>query len=176
MKHPCVFTADIHGIERQYQKLVDFTVARKARSLIIGGDIAPRGRNPEYLMYEQRGFISEKLPGILQMLQKKSPDCRVYLIMGNDDCACNMDVLEVNEELFHVIHGRRLKLTMDFEIVGYSHVPITPFTVKDWEKFDLSEVPSHLRSVYVRRKMLNYRTYGVISARGTLHSYPINLS
>lgn len=160
LEHLVVFSADLYGSEVQYKKLVDLAISGKADSLIIGGDIAPLSMH-KYLVYDQRIFISEELPKLLSPL--KASDCRVYLIMGNDDCACNMDILEKNERLFRVIHGRRLTLTDDFDIVGYSFVPITPFVLKDWEKFDLTEVPKHLKNSYVIRKTLNYRIYGVKS-------------
>lgn len=52
--------------------------------------------------------------------------------MGNDDCACKMEILKRHDKrLLNVIHGGRLELTENFDIVGYSFVPITPFMLKD---------------------------------------------
>lgn len=73
LKHLVVFSADLHGSEVQYRKLVDFAVSERADSLIIGGDIAPLIRH-KYLMYEQRVFISERLPKLLSPL--KTSDCQ----------------------------------------------------------------------------------------------------
>lgn len=164
MGHPVVFSADLHGNELQYRKLVEFARSNKTRSLIIGGDIAPKSRDYEYYIHKQRFFLSEKLPRLLSPLKRKLPNCQIYLMMGNDDCACNLDVLKRHDDsLFHIIHGRRLQLSGDVSIIGYSFVPVTPFPLKDWEKFDLSEVPSHLTTEYSNRKIRNYCLYGLRS-------------
>lgn len=161
MKHLVVYSADLHGNEAQYEKLVDFGKSTSAHSLIIGGDIAPKRGKREHFIRMQRTFLSERLPELLLPFKMELPNSHIYLMMGNDDCACNLDVLErYDSKLFHLIHGRRLNLTEDFDIVGYSFVPITPFMLKDWEKFDLSEVPTALATEYVQRKSWNYRLEG----------------
>jgi Icc-related predicted phosphoesterase len=160
MKNLVTYTADLHGNEQQYRKLVNFAISNSAQSVIIGGDIAPGSASIEHLIWEQRSFLSQPLLRLLSPLKEELPNCQIHLIMGNDDCACNLDVLEKNGLPFHVIHGRRLKLTEDFEIVGYPYVPITPFMLKDWEKYDLSQVPRNLREDYRRRKILNYKLFG----------------
>jgi len=48
-------------------------------------------------------------------------------------------------------------LTEDFDIVGYSFVPITPFGIKDWEKYDFSDPPRNFEAEYLIRKKTNYR-------------------
>ncbi len=89
---------------------------------------------------------------------------RVFLMMGNDDCAANLDVLKKNDPgLFRLIHGKRIKLTEEFDIVGYSFVPITPFGAKDWEKYDFSEAPTNLLEEYEEIKRTNYKLSGVKS-------------
>jgi len=88
-------------------------------------------------------------------------------MMGNDDCAVNMPVLTKHDgRLYNVIHGRRMPLADGFDIVGYSFVPITPFALKDWEKFDLINVPSQLKQAYQRRKASNYRLQGFRTSEG----------
>ena len=170
MKHVVVFSADLHGNELQYRKLVKFAISKSADSLIIGGDLAPLKAHGKRFIYDQRAFLSKRLPRILSPLKRKLPNCQVYLIMGNDDCACNIDVLE-GSDYFHFISGRRLRLTGDFDIVGYSYVPITPFMLKDWEKFHLSEAPEDLALRYVIRKVVNYRLYGYRSSLEGLRKF-----
>jgi hypothetical protein len=62
--------------------------------------------------------------------------------MGNDDWRANHDCLEAHDgELWRVIHGRTL--TVDgCRIAGLSWVPITPFGVKDWERWEDGEMES----------------------------------
>lgn len=174
MKHIVVYTSDVHGNEVQYQKLVNYAIQITADSVIIGGDIAPKGISatvsieelkkkglpPDAFIALQRLFFEERLPHLVRPLKEKN--INLFLMMGNDDCAVNNDVLENGEKngLYHIIHGKRLKLTDDFDIVGYSYVPITPFGIKDWEKFDLSVVPKNLSYEYHRRKATNYRMEG----------------
>ena len=161
MKHLVVYSADLHGNEVQYEKLVGFAKSISAHSLVIGGDIAPKRGDVKSFIYIQRSFLSERLPKLLLPFKREFPDSQIYLMMGNDDCACNLDVLKrYDDELFHLIHGRRLNMTEDFDIVGYSFVPITPFVLKDWDKFDLSEVPSALATEYTKIKSCNYRFHG----------------
>ncbi|MBU1246040.1 MAG: metallophosphoesterase [Nanoarchaeota archaeon] len=163
-KHKILYTSDIHGNEVQYSKLIQYAIKVSADSIIIGGDIAPKGGAIEDYIEYQRNFLEYRLPEMLQPLKKYLPNSNLFLMMGNDDCAANMDVLE-NSKLFKVIHNKRIKLTEDFEIVGYSFVPITPFGIKDWEKYDLSKVPATLKKKYAERKLTNYRLNGIKSIK-----------
>jgi len=161
MKHLVVYSADLHGNDVQYEKLIGFARSVSADSLIIGGDIAPKRGGRGHLIYLQRAYLTERLQDLLLPFKEELPDSKLYLMMGNDDCACNLDIFErYNNKLFHLIHGRRFNLTKDFDIVGYSFVPITPFMLKDWEKFDLSHVPQHLTTEYAKRKSWNYGLEG----------------
>ncbi len=165
IKHTVIYTSDIHGNEIQYQKLVNYALEVSADSLIIGGDIAPKDfRGGKDFIKGQREFLKERLPELLQPFKEKFPRSKIYLMMGNDDAAINQDILELNEpDLFSIIHHKRLPLNKDFDIVGYAYVPITPFSIKDWEKFDLSDVPVELQEHYRGRKRTNYRLDGVKS-------------
>lgn len=160
MHHKVLFTSDIHGNEIQYRKLVDYAIEISADSVIIGGDIAPKNFRDDWVIVGQRAFLEERLPELLRPLKEKRQP-KVFLIMGNDDCAANLDVLEEKDSsLFKLIHGKRIKLTREIDIVGYSYVPITPFGIKDWEKYDFSEVPENLFEDYRLRKILNYNLLG----------------
>jgi len=155
----------LHGNEIQYQKLVNYALQISADSVIVGGDIAPKGLPENDFIPAQRKFFQESLPQILAPLQSSSIE--TYIMMGNDDCKANYDVFERGEEegFYHILHGKRLKLTDGFDIVGYSYVPITPFGIKDWEKFDLSDAPSALRLAYDKRKKSNYNLVGSESSK-----------
>jgi len=155
-----IFTSDIHGNEVQYKKLVKHAIKIAADFVIIGGDIAPKYFSISQFISGQRKFLKNKLPKLLSPLKNKLPNCKIFLIMGNDDCKANMDVLEKNNGLYQVIHNKRMKLTDKFDIVGYSNVPITPFGIKDWEKYDFSNVPQNLENEYFTRKQTNYRFEG----------------
>ena len=132
MKYKIIHTSDLHGNEEQYKKLAELSKHIHPDSIIIGGDIAPKDFNLEEYIEKQREFLEYKLPELLNV----KGDIDIFLIMGNDDCSANIDILEKNTD-YDIIHNKRTKLTEDFEVAGYSYVPITPFGIKDWEKYDL---------------------------------------
>ena len=134
------YTADIHGNEAHYSRLVDFAIKNSLQAIIIGGDIAPKGIAFNDFIKVQRDFLDKKLPELLKPLKSGSTNIEAYLMMGNDDCSSNLDVFKDCNE-YQVIHGKRIKIAEDLDLVGYSCVPITPFGIKDWEKFDLTSVP-----------------------------------
>lgn len=160
MAYKVIYTADLHGNLEQYKKLINYSNKINAEGIIIGGDIAPKDETEDYIG-NQRDFLQNKLPQILKLMKSG----RLYLMMGNDDCACNLDVLEKSEHLYKLIHKKRLPLTEDFDIVGYSYVPITPFLIKDWEKYDLSNIPKNSKQDYENRKRINYNFNGVKSTK-----------
>jgi len=166
MQHKVLYASDIHGNEIQYQKLVDHAVKISANTIIIGGDIAPKRCLADNYIGVQRQFFEHRLPKLLYPLKEKLPDSKLFLMMSNDDCKANSDVLEKHSPgLYQLIHGERINLTKEFDIIGYSYVPITPFGIKDWEKFDLSNVPPDLNEEYKNRKRINYRLDGLKSTK-----------
>lgn len=152
VEYKIVYTADLHGNVRQYKKLVDYTTYVSPDAVIIGGDLTTKGIPAEKRIKKQREFLEDKLTELLNPIKEKLPSSKIFLIMGNDDCTANEDVLEKENNLYQYIHKKRLELTNGFDIVGYSYVPLTPFTMKDWEKFDLSDVPPKLQREYLCRK------------------------
>jgi Icc-related predicted phosphoesterase len=151
--------SDLHGKREQYQKLASHAKKISADTIIIGGDITPNpGGRIDF--GEQRRFLQNYLPMSIISLRIGLPKCKVYLMPGNDDCASNLDVLEQQKELYTNIHGKRIQLTPDLELVGYSYVPITPFGLKDWEKFDLSIIPPEYKEAYEMEKRINYKLDG----------------
>lgn len=125
-----IFTADLHGNKAQYEKLFD--KARGFDFAVIGGDITPPGG-----IDEQRKFIENELIRLIADFKSKHKNVDIYLMLGNDDWVSNVQVLaRENNRLYKIIHNQVYKLNEDFNLVGYSYVPITPFAIKDFEKFD----------------------------------------
>ncbi len=170
--HLVVYSSDLHGNETQYQKLVEYALQISAQSIIIGGDIAPKHFSTAKFIDGQRKFLKEHLPELLAPLHKKSSSIKVFLMLGNDDAAANQDVLEEQHHNRYIpIHGKRIPLTKEYDLVGYSYVPITPFGIKDWEKFDLSTIPAHLHEQYDERKRTNYRWNGFKTSAAGWHDF-----
>lgn len=132
-----IFTSDVHGNEGQYEKLVEFVIESSADAVIIGGDLAPKDDPTDYIG-SQRRFFEKRLPELMRPLKEELPDVKVYIMMGNDDCRANLGVFRKHDDLYQDIHMRRFALNKDFDIAGYANVPITPFGLKDWERYDLS--------------------------------------
>ncbi len=164
-KHTLIYTSDLHGNEVQYRKLVNYALKTSADSIIIGGDIAPKDFPDEDFIGGQRRFLEQRLPELLSPVKKKLPQTRIFLMLGNDDCIANARILEKSQDFLY-LHGRRRQLTEDFELVGYAYVPVSPFGIKDWEKFDLSEIDPKLAQYYAQRKRSNYNFHGFKTLTG----------
>jgi Icc-related predicted phosphoesterase len=163
-RHLILFSSDLHGNSVQYRKLVAHAVSVGADSLVIGGDIAPKPARFETLIGDQRRFFEHELPRLLEPLKRARPTCRIFLMMGNDDADTNSDVLRRFDPTFYsIMQGMRFSLNGDFDLVGYGCVPITPFAIKDWEKFDFTSAPARYARAYAQRKETNYQRAGWIS-------------
>jgi Icc-related predicted phosphoesterase len=80
------------------------------------------------------------------------PGVELLVLMGNDDWSTNMDCLERHDgELWRVLHGRSLDVR-GVRVAGLSWVPITPFSMKDWDRWDDGgeESPARLEGVESR--------------------------
>lgn len=160
-----LYTSDMHGNEAQFRALVDYALQVKPEVVIIGGELPPKGGftiTDDYPSM-QRKFLGDKLPKLLILIRTQLPQTPIYLMPGNDDCEVNDDVLNSHPDLFTNIDRKKLVLPSGLEIVGYSAVPITPFGIKDREKFDLTDVPANLASEYKARQEKTYNLRGLRS-------------
>lgn len=136
-KFTIIYTSDLHGNELQYKRLFSGALEEKVNAVVVGGDLFPK--EPPVTIEQQRRFIEQFLLPELKLFKKKS-NIPVYIMLGNDDWAANLSVLErENETLFYLIHNKSYPLTSKHNIVGYGFVPITPFLMKDWEKWDIKD-------------------------------------
>ncbi|MBI4151892.1 metallophosphoesterase [Candidatus Woesearchaeota archaeon] len=155
-----VYSSDLHGNSLQYQKLVGYACAVNADVLVLGGDLFPKGLPLDEFVSRQRAFLREELPALLSPFGAL-PEKKILCTMGNDDCeALIPDFEELSGSSYFSIMQRRVPLHDNFEIVGYPYVPIHPFKMKDWQKFDLSSVPRQWEKDYDLLKRANYRHDG----------------
>lgn len=138
--HTILYAVDLHG--EYYNTLLERGAENDISSIVIGGDILPKksGIDGNTFFGMQESFILNTFVPKLGLFKKKC-NKPVYLMMGNDDLACNMDLLERGEKegLFNLLHNKVYNLTKDMQICGYGCVPLTPFSIKDWEKYDTLE-------------------------------------
>jgi len=140
--HPFVFASDLHGREERYLKLLSFVREKRPQAVFLGGDLLPSGS----LLFGKSGFSQgDFLKGfILPCLRELRADLkneypRFFLILGNDDARseeaslCRLE----KEDLGEYVHMRKVPFGI-YAIYGYSCVPPTPFSLKDWERYDVS--------------------------------------
>lgn len=129
------FTSDLHGQGALYEQVVALVAVRRPRAVLIGGDLAPHATGDAGVA-QQRVFLRGTLVEFARRVREASPATELALLMGNDDWSANMDCLEQHHgDLWHVVHGRAV--TIDgTRVAGLSWVPITPFTMKDWDRWE----------------------------------------
>jgi len=138
MSNLIIYATDIHGETEIFEKMLDKAIKKKAKAVIIGGDI-----NSHMTMFAvnsievQRAFFEHYLIPLLERFRKKSK-IEVFLMMGNDDYSINMDVLEKAEKkgIFKLMHNKVHNLG-DIKIVGSSKINPSEwivFPIMDWVK------------------------------------------
>ena len=138
------FTSDLHGQSDLYEQVVALAAARRPRAVLLGGDLGPHGTGAEGVR-RQRLFLEGLLVEFARRLREIAPDVELLLMMGNDDWAANVDVLEREDgDLWRVLHARAVSVD-DVRVVGMSWVPITPFAIKDWERWEDGEEEAPVR-------------------------------
>jgi Icc-related predicted phosphoesterase len=142
------FTSDLHGQQALYEELAGWAATRRPRAILIGGDLCPHAGDPSGPA-RQRVFLQGLLVEFARRVRDASPETSLLLLMGNDDWAANVDVLESGDgDLWHFLHERAVVID-GTTVAGLSWVPITPFGLKDWERWDDGgpESPARLEGV-----------------------------
>ncbi len=136
-----VYTSDLHGNQEHYQELFELAEQRKAQTIIIGGDMLPIHGPFKYSLQEQQNFIFSYLEPKIRDFRSRAPHTTIYAMLGNDDWqASNVHLgILVAKGTLRLLHGEKHELGSGYELVGYAHVPPTPFTIKDGERRDLQK-------------------------------------
>ncbi len=135
-----IYTADLHGNEEFYKRLLKKAEDEQCGAVVIGGDLCPKGGDSaEERVQNQREFIEKFMLPLFKKFKEKNKKTEIYLIMGNDDFRANFGTLEKAEKnkILKSIHKKTFKLNKKYNIAGYSFVNPTPFRLKDWEKPDI---------------------------------------
>lgn len=118
-----VYASDLHGNREAYDRLFDLD----ADAVVLGGDLLPHTKGTlEARLSAQQVFARDYLAARLV-----SRPC--FWIAGNDDWAAALPFLEGKGT---PIHGRAVPFLDDYWIAGCAHVPVTPFGMKDHDRFD----------------------------------------
>lgn len=134
----CFFVSDLHGKTDRYAKLFHLIETKKPHVVFFGGDLLPHAMNStdEYNDFATDYFF----PNLEKLKNRMNQDYpAIFLILGNDDPAIEEEKFLKTESkgLFRYMHNRKFTLR-GYTIFGYSFIPPTPFTLKDWEKYDVS--------------------------------------
>ena len=158
----CFFVSDLHGRPERYRALWDTIAHEKPQAVFCGGDLLPMWiMNPDF-------YADELMPGFSRLRDKMGDDYpSIFLILGNDDPRAYEEDFEqgARDGLWEYMHKRGSRLG-DRRIFGYSHVPPTPFQLKDWERYDVSRFvdpgcvspEEGRRSVAVAEREIRYAT------------------
>ncbi len=138
------FTSDLHGQSDLYEQVFSLAVERAPRVLVIGGDLGPHSSGQSGVA-RQRLWLEGFLVEFARRLREAVPGCELALLMGNDDWAANLDVLDRHHgTLWRHLHERLERLD-GVPVAGLSYVPITPFQMKDWDRWEDGDEEAPLR-------------------------------
>jgi len=131
-KADVLYTADLHGSRPLYAETLELARTLGVRALILGGDLAPHATVPE-----QREFFTEFMLPLLREYRQEPGSADLFFIMGNDDWRANLPVLVgAGIERFEYIHCEVRPLLNGAWIAGLGSVSVTPFALKDWERWE----------------------------------------
>jgi Icc-related predicted phosphoesterase len=136
------FVSDLHGNVEKYSRLFGAIASDKPAAVFLGGDILPSGlhaladaaaTHDDFL----RDFLERNLADLRTELEESYP--RFYVILGNDDLRIEEDAVRgvAARGLWTYVHNDKARFD-PWTVYGYSHVPPTPFRLKDWERYDVS--------------------------------------
>jgi Icc-related predicted phosphoesterase len=150
----CCFASDLHGHLPHFEELFRLAKTEKADAVILGGDLLPRKGHHLASLENQQSFVRGEFRNFSLRLAGDT-GAALCAILGNDDWAGTIplfDELE-SEGLIRMLDDRPFHLWDGAVLTGYSHVPPTPFLLKDFEKRDLKDDPGPdgLRRVYITK-------------------------
>lgn len=133
-----VYTADLHGNIANYQQTLQLAIEYEAQAVIVGGDLLPHAIKIDQAVQTQRAFIQHDLQLLFKSFRQQHPHIAIYLLAGNDDWMAAIATLSELERagLVYALHNNVFQLTDTLWLGGYACVPITPFSIKDYERLD----------------------------------------
>jgi Icc-related predicted phosphoesterase len=166
----CFFVSDLHGQLERYRTLFRLIGEERPSAVFLGGDLLPSGLTAlESLDFDHEDFVNGYLVRQFQRLREELGDAypRVFVILGNDDSRSEEATIiaAATTGVWRYIHDRRIAFE-GYDVYGYAYVPPSPFLLKDWERYDVSQYvdpgcvspeDGH-RSVPVSENLIKYAT------------------
>jgi Icc-related predicted phosphoesterase len=127
-----LYASDLHGHTGLYRELLETAWRLRVRAVILGGDLAPHAD-----VAAQRRFYESFVVPLFRDYRSKPGAAEVFYIPGNDDWKASLTPLEqATIGGTHAIHGRVVPFLDYGWIAGLASVPITPFSMKDWDRWE----------------------------------------
>ena len=137
-KADILYTADLHGSRELYPETLLLARKLEARAIVIGGDLAPHAT-----VGEQAAFFREFMIPLLREYREEPGAADIFYVLGNDDWSANLKALTGSGiQGFHHVHGVVRPLLGGAWIAGLASVGLTPFALKDWERWDDGAAPA----------------------------------
>lgn len=134
----CVFVSDLHGKISRYESLFHIVRQETPDAVFLGGDLLPQQLIQKQTMEDfiERNIVSN----VRQMLKDSRKKVRFFIILGNDDPRIyeQFFIQADKKGIITYIHNKTVSYKK-LHISGYAYVPPTPFLLKDWERYDISE-------------------------------------
>ena len=156
--------SDLHGKKIRYNKLFKTIEKEKLDGVFLGGDLLPGGYG---INIDINDFLQEMLLTKISRLKQKRIKTRFFIILGNDDPRIYENILKDAEKdnLIDYVHNHTVSFSNLF-VTGYSFIPPTPFQLKDWEKYDVSQYvdigalspEKGIRTIEISKNKIRYET------------------
>ena len=138
----CLFVSDLHGSTDRIDKLFSLIRSMVPDLVFLGGDLLPFGGLSQHHVHGRQmpfieGYLTRGFSSLHRELEEHYP--LVAVILGNDDPRREEAALEAGERagLWRYLHDRKVAFGR-YTLYGYSCIPPSPFTLKDWERYDVS--------------------------------------
>jgi Icc-related predicted phosphoesterase len=137
-----LYATDLHGNRDAYVRLLDEAARRACDVVVLGGDLLPHVGKFQGSVAEQLDFLESFLVPLARQFRSRHPSIDLLWLLGNDDWGSAERVLQRldAEGVATYLHGRVVE-AKGRRWAGLSYVPITPFSIKDWERFDVAGQP-----------------------------------
>lgn len=130
----CFFAADLHGRVSRYERLARLMRAERPAAVFLGGDLLAHGVYGDGADDFFEAFLGPLLRGAGGNAE------HVFIILGNDDPRAVEEAVRAGERRgdWTYLHAR-VVAWRGYDLYGYACVPPTPFLLKDWERYDVSQ-------------------------------------
>jgi uncharacterized protein len=125
---PFVYITDLHGSEKKYEDVLNFTKDYGVKLMHMGADIMPKG---SHMQADQKKFVKGYLKDFFKRAQEAG--IKILASFGNDDLVSRKEYFREYSTLLDEIPY----VSEDgFEFKAYNFVPIYPFSLRTMCKLD----------------------------------------